>query len=52
MGEHWFWWLLTVACVVWYSTITLYVAVRGCFEIRKMLARLQDDQPTENQQSQ
>ena len=22
MGEHWFWAALTIACVVWYSTIT------------------------------
>lgn len=47
MSEHPFWWLLNMACVVWYSTITIYVAVRGTFEIRKMLARLKEDQPTE-----
>lgn len=28
------------ACVVWYSTITIYVAVRGTVDIRSMLARL------------
>ena len=42
MGEHWFWWLLTAACVVWYSTITVYVAIRGFFDIRGMLRRLSD----------
>ena len=42
MGEHWFWWLLTAACVVWYSTITVYVAIRGVFDIRSMLKRLSD----------
>ena len=36
-----FWWLLTWACVVWYSTLTLYVAVRGLADIKKMLAQLQ-----------
>jgi hypothetical protein len=49
MGEHPFWWLLNMACVVWYGTITVYVAVRGYSEIRKMLARLKEDQPTEDQ---
>ena len=42
MGEHWFWWLLTAACLVWYSTITVYVAIRGVFDIRGMLKRLSD----------
>jgi hypothetical protein len=42
VGEHWFWWLLTAACVVWYSTITVYVAIRGFFDIRGMLRRLSD----------
>jgi hypothetical protein len=40
MNDHWFWWLLTAACVVWYSTITVYVAIRGIFDIRSMLRRL------------
>jgi len=42
MGEHWFWWLLTAACLVWYSTIAVYVAIRGVFDIRSMLKRLSD----------
>ena len=40
MGEHWFWWLLTAACMVWYSTIAVYVAIRGARDIKCMLARL------------
>ena len=40
LGQHWFWGLLTLACVVWYSTITVYVAVRGFKDIKTMLARL------------
>jgi hypothetical protein len=36
-----FWWLLTVASLVWYSTITVYVTVRGAFDIKNMLARLE-----------
>jgi hypothetical protein len=36
-----FWWLVAMACIAWYSTITLYVAVRGVRDIRNMLDRLQ-----------
>lgn len=38
--EHWFWLLLTVAVLVWYSTVTIYVAVCGVRDIRSMLQRL------------
>lgn len=41
MTEHWFWLALATTCVVWYSTITIYVAIRGAFDIRSMLRRLQ-----------
>jgi hypothetical protein len=34
------WWLLAWACVVWYSTLTVYVAVKGLFDIKRMLASL------------
>jgi hypothetical protein len=45
-----FWWWLTVACLVWYCTITVYVGIRGAFDIQGMLARLkanslQDEAP-------
>jgi hypothetical protein len=40
--EHWFWAAMTAAVVVWYSTITLYVAIRGTMDIRGMLQRLKD----------
>jgi hypothetical protein len=36
-----FWWWLVMACLVWYSTITVYVSIRGVWDIRNMLARLQ-----------
>lgn len=41
MTEHWFWWLLTMVCLVWYSSVTIYVAVRGYSDIKHMLARLE-----------
>lgn len=40
MSKHWFWWALTTACVIWYSTITVYVAIKGASDIKNMLARL------------
>jgi hypothetical protein len=40
MLKHWFWWALTVACVIWYSTVTVYVAIKGASDIKNMLARL------------
>jgi hypothetical protein len=39
---HWFWWLLTAVVLLWYSTVTVYVAVRGLLDIRSMLRRLKD----------
>jgi len=44
MSEHWFWWLLTLSCVIWYATITVYVAVKGFSDIRNMLRRLENEQ--------
>jgi hypothetical protein len=39
---HPFWWLLSWACVAWYSAITIYVAIRGARDVRTMLRRLAD----------
>jgi hypothetical protein len=39
-----FWGLLTIAVLVWYSTITVYVAVRGSLDIKEMLRRLKRPQ--------
>ena len=36
-----FWWFLTMAALAWYSTITIYVSIRGAMDIRHMLARLE-----------
>ncbi|MGC8988854.1 MAG: hypothetical protein ACP5MD_01905 [Verrucomicrobiia bacterium] len=38
--DHWFWLLVTTAALVWYSTVTVYVAVRGLRDIRSMFRRL------------
>ena len=41
MSNHWFWLLLTIACMVWYSTVTVYVAIKGAADIKHMLERLE-----------
>ena len=40
MLEHWFWLLVTVACVVWYMTVTVFVAVKGFSDIKTMFASM------------
>jgi len=42
MGEV-FWLILTVACVVWYSTITFYVAIKGVGDIKNILKSLKSN---------
>jgi hypothetical protein len=37
---HPFWWSVTAAVIVWYSTITIYVAVKGTIDIKHMFASL------------
>lgn len=40
MTEHWFWLLLSVAAVGWYTFVTSYVAAKGAKDIKDMLAIL------------
>jgi len=45
-----FWHILTLICVVWYSTITFLVAFKGAGDVKSMLARLgseEEHQPTD-----
>lgn len=39
-GLHFLWLGVTILCLLWYSTITLYVAVRGGADIGQMLRNL------------
>ena len=39
-GWQWFWFIMTIVAVGWYSTVTVYVAIKGVFDIRGMLRRL------------
>lgn len=42
MSEHWFWLTIVVMALGWYSTITIYVAIRGAFDIKQMLQNLKE----------
>jgi hypothetical protein len=42
MKEHWFWWIMMVTVLIWYTTVTIFVAVRGLVDIKQMLRRLAD----------
>lgn len=37
---HPFWFFLVWACIIWYSTITVFVSVKGIVDIRQMLRDL------------
>jgi hypothetical protein len=50
MTERWFWWLLTITCIIWYSTVTIYVAIKGAADIKNMLARLSANRAKEDEQ--
>jgi hypothetical protein len=43
MKTHWFWWLIMLAVMVWYTTVTVYVSIRGSMDIKQMLRRLRND---------
>ena len=44
MTEHWFWYALSLAALIWYSSVTVYVAIKGVADIKTMLARLSEKQ--------
>ncbi|MCY2992440.1 MAG: hypothetical protein NTY19_31855 [Planctomycetota bacterium] len=44
LTHHPFWGVMTIAVLAWYSTITVYVAIRGSLNIKDMLQRLKDGQ--------
>ncbi len=35
-----FWFILTLAALLWYGSVTLYVSIKGATDIRQMLDRL------------
>jgi hypothetical protein len=52
LREHWVWGGLILAVLLWYSTVTVYVAVKGIGDIRSMLKGLGErERPTDNGRS-
>jgi len=45
MSGHTIWLILTAVAIVWYSTVTIFVAVKGVRDIRGMLRRLRGPLP-------
>lgn len=43
--NHPFWFAITAACVIWYSTITIEIAIKGAFDIARMLRALSKPAP-------
>jgi hypothetical protein len=41
ISEHLFWFCITAACILWYSSITIYVAFKGYRDIKNMLKNLE-----------
>ena len=44
LSNHPLWAGLTLAVLLWYSTITVYVAIRGALDIKHMLGNLAEKQ--------
>lgn len=42
-----FWYAMTIACLVWYTVVTIYVAFKGVFDIKHMLASLGKNRDSE-----
>ena len=40
MIAKWFWFITIMAVLIWYSTVTIYVGIRGSVDIKHMLRRL------------
>jgi hypothetical protein len=40
LTNHWFWGILTLVCLAWYSFVTVYVGIKGMDDILKMLKKL------------
>ena len=38
-----FWLILTAACLVWYTVVTVYVAIKGAGDIKEMLRNLAEN---------
>ncbi len=37
-----FWLILTIAAILWYTIVTIYVSIKGAGDIKNMLKSLED----------
>lgn len=44
-----FWFVMAIACLLWYTVLTLYVSVKGGFDIKSMLKKLSSKQQDEKE---
>ena len=49
MSAETFWFFVMIACLVWYSSITVYVAVRGAYDVRSLFRNLERDHAAETE---
>lgn len=47
--SHWIWALVVFGCLVWYTLVSIYVAIKGAVDIKSMLAHLRDGATEENE---
>lgn len=47
MFSHWFWFLLSLASVLWYFGLLFYVGIRGAQDIHAMIRQLRSETPAE-----
>ena len=50
MIAKWFWFGLLIAVIVWYTTVTVYVAIRGMVDVKQMLRSLEARHRSDKQQ--
>ncbi len=50
LHNHPFWATLTLAVLVWYSSITVYVGIRGAVDIKQMLRNLANQTEADERQ--
>jgi len=51
LSNHPFWAVLTLAVLAWYSSVTIYVGIRGALDIKHMLRKLAAQQDEAEKQS-
>jgi hypothetical protein len=51
MIRHWFWFVIVAIVVLWYSSVTIYVSIRGFLDIKQMLRKLAENRRREESEA-